>query len=82
MQSVLVLAEEIGQSEFNSNTSSFVSLVDTYDNEYIPDLVLDKDDGVKIKNNDFSVSADVILKNCAEEVPAPSKSQTANTEYA
>lgn len=76
------ITKEAEQITISKNTRAFRELVAEYDGEYIPDLVLDKDDGVKIKNNDFSVSADVILKNCAEEVPAPSKSQTANTEYA
>ncbi|MBR3149275.1 MAG: S8 family serine peptidase [Eubacterium sp.] len=81
-QNACSVFNETEQAVLDMDTRAFQKLVAEYDGEYIPDLVLDKDDGVKIKNNDFSVSADVILKNCAEEVPAPSKSQTANTEYA
>ena len=76
------ITKKAEQITISKNTRAFRELVAEYDGEYIPDLVLDKDDGVKIKGDDFSVSADVILENCAEEVSAPSKSQTANTEYA
>ena len=77
------VSNEIEKAEFEKCSKAFHKLISTYDNgNYVSDFVLDETDGIKIKGDDFTISSDVLLENCAENVNVPKKSKTVNKAYA
>ena len=81
-QGALALSKETEKSAFEKNSKALHKLISNYDNEYVPDIVLDESDGLKIKGDDFSIPTETLIENCAEEISVSSKSKTANKAYA
>ena len=76
------ISKEIELSSFSKSTEAFKRLVEEYDGEYIPDIVLDEEDGVIINGDDFEIPSELLLENCAEDISTFPDVKTVGSDYA